>query len=472
MNNQEKEVKKWYQKVPHTYILIFGIIVIATIMTYLVPAGKFAREVLPNGRMIVVPDSFEYIGQTPVSVWSAIKSIPIGFRLSADIIFLILLAGAAFYVMQVSKAFDNGLSILVKKFSTKKNGDSIMIWGITFTFATLGIIIGPEAHVPFIALTTFIALGMGLDIMVGLALVLAAGAIGFAVAPINASTVGTSQAIAGLPLFSGLGFRTVLWFITTCVVAQHIDSYAKKIKKNPELSYVKDIAIPESYKNINLNNVHLDARQKGVIGVLVLVILALILGSYKFGFYLVEMSCIFLIGGILSGIVAGFDGTKTLNLMIEGASKMTFAALIVGVARGIQVVLESGNIADSIIYNLSLAITGLSPYLSGIAMTVVQGIINFFIPSGSGQAMAVMPIMLPLGQLVGLTNQTTIIAFQIGDGVTNIIYPTLGFVMAACGFANVPFDRWFRFALPLVGKIYIVGAIAICIAVAINLGPF
>lgn len=441
-------------------------------MTYIVPAGKFLREKLPSGRLAVVPGSFSYIDQTPVSIWEAIKSIPIGFQLSANIIFLIMAAGASFYIMQSSKAFDNGLSRLVLRFNAQKNGDAFMIWGITFAFSVLGIIIGPEAHVPFIALTTFIALGMGFDIMVGLALVLAGGAIGFATAPINASTIGTSQGIAGLPLFSGMGFRSVFWFFATCIVSDHIFRYAKKVKASPDMSYVTDVSVKNSYAEIDLNNITLSGRQKGVLAVLILMVISLIFGSYKLGFYLIEMSCIFLIGGVIAGFVAGFDGNKIMGLMVEGASKMTFAALIVGLARGIQIVLESGNIADSIIYNLSRSITGLSPYLAGIAMTFIQGIINFFIPSGSGQAAAVMPIMLPLGELIGITQQASIVAFQIGDGVTNIIYPTVGFVMAACGFANVPFDRWFKFALPLVGKIYVLGIITMTVAIAIKLGPF
>lgn len=469
MNSTEK--KLWYQRIPHSYILIAWIIVAATVMTYIVPAGKFVREKITSGRTVVVPESFEYITQTPVSIWEAIKSIPIGFQFSANIIFMIMAAGSAFYVMQSSKAFDNGLSMLVRRFSSHKNGDVFMIWGITFAFGILGIIIGPEAHIPFIALTMFIALGMGFDAIVGLALVLAAGAIGFATAPINASTVGTSQGIAGLPLFSGLGFRFVFWFFATCVVADHIYRYAVKVKENPKLSLVSDLA-RETQEKVDFEEVSLSGRQKGVLVVMVLMIITLVIGSYKFGFYLIEMSCVFFIGGIVAGAVAGYDGSKIMNLMIEGASKMTYAALIVGVARGIQVVLESGNIADTIVYTLSQSIEGLSPYLAGIAMTLVQGVINFFIPSGSGQAAAVMPILLPVGELAGLTQQATIVAFQIGDSVTNIIYPTLGFVMAACGFANVPFDRWFRFALPLVGKIYILGAIVMCVAVAIKLGPF
>ena len=211
---------------------------------------------------------------------------------------------------------------------------------------------------------------------------------------------------------------------------------------------------------------------KAVIAVLLGTIGIIIFGTLKYKWYLQEITTVFFIGSIVVGIVSKMNPNDFVKIMIQGASEVTSGALIVGVARAISIILSSGNISDTIIYSLSMPLQNLPTMVSAVLMSLVHGIINFVIPSGSGQAMATMPIMIPLGDLLNMTRQTATLAFQIGDGITNLLYPTLGGLMAMLAVSRVPFDRWFKFIFPVVLKVTVAGWIYTIIGVAINWGPF
>lgn len=255
----------------------------------------------------------------------------------------------------------------------------------------------------------------------------------------------------------------------TCVV---ISRYAKRIKLAPEKSYAYGIDTTGLGFSKDIAQCHMMGRDWGVLACLLGIFALTIIGCTRWGWYIDEMTTVFILGGIAAGIVAGFGGNKIVNCFIEGARDVVFGAICVGIANAISIVLSQGHIMDTIIYALSKPLSSLPTVIGAILMTIVHGIINFFIPSGSGQAAATMPIMFPIGDLVGMTKQTSILAFQIGDGVTNISIPTMGSLMAVCAIARVPFEKWFKFAVKLVGAIYLVGWIFLAIAVGINWGPF
>lgn len=465
----EKEEKvKFYKKVPHAYVLLLLIIIFSTIMTYVVPAGTFDRAELANGRMAVQAGTFHYIEQTPVGIFDMFKSIPKGMKSSADIIFLVFIAGGMFKVLTSTGAIENGIGILISKFHGKEKSGTNMIYLMTFVFGLLGAVVGYENNIPFVPIGVMIALALGYDLMVGVAIILGGVSVGFATSPINPYTVGTSDFIAELPLFSGMGLRTAFCIVSVAVLAHHISKYARKIKENPEKSLVKGISTEgfEFTKDINLYK--LTGTHKGILAIFVALIIIIVIGVVKFHWYLTEMSALFVITGIVAGIVAKYDSTKIVKTMLEGAAELTLGALVIGLARGIQIVLMQGNIGDTIIYTLAAPLQHLPVLASAMLMSVTHGVINFFIPSGSGQAMATMPIMIPLSDLVGMTRQTAILAFQIGDGIMNLVVPTLGGLLAMLAMARVPFEKWVRFITPLVGKEILVGWVFIAIAVLTN----
>lgn len=467
------EKKSWYKKLPHIYVILFIIIIISGILTWIIPSGEFLRESIPGtSRQVIVPNSYQVIENNGATIFSIFKSIPIGMKMSADIIFLILISSGTFKLIQSTGAIENSLGVFLKKVTGLKHGGILTIWIISFLFSTMGMMVGPEIQIPFTIIGVSIALGLGYDLIVGLAIVMASGGIGFATAPINMSTIGTAGIIGGLPLFSGAGLRTFYWLISTVVVATYISVYAIKIKKNPEYSLTKNIDLTGLKFTKNLNDYKISRKDIKVLIILFGIFFMLILGPLKYQWYLTEISTTFVIGAIITGIIAKYSMNKTIDIFIQGASEMIMAAFIVGFGRAIQVVLEDGKIMDTIIHYLSYPLQNFGPFTAGILMTFVHGVINVFIPSGSGQAAATMPIMFPLGDILGMTRQTSILAFQVGDGITNIIYPTLGSVMAMCAIARVPFDKWVKFSIKLVLLLYIVGWVFLAIAIKINWGPF
>lgn len=466
------ETKKWYQKMPHVCILLLIMIIICALLTYIVPAGQFDRQSIEGtSRQVVIPGSYHAVDQSPVSFMTTFMSFTKGFQGAANIIAMILFSSGAFKVMIKAGMIENLIGSLLNKVGKGKNSGILVIWIVTFVFSVIGIFIGPEVHVPFTVVTVAIALAMGYDLIVGMAMVLG-GSIGFATAPINASTIGTSDAISGLPLFSGMALRTAFWFCATCVTCLIITHYAESVRKSPEKSFAKGIDTTGLAFEKDFSECKMGIRDWGVLACLIGIFAFTIIGCTQWGWYIDQMTTVFIIGGILAGIVAGFSGNQIVDCFVEGAKDVVFGAMCVGIANGISYVLTEGAILDSIVYYLSAPLAGMPSVIGGILMTVVHGIINFFIPSGSGQAAATMPIMFPIGDLIGLTKQTSILCFQIGDGVTNIAIPTLGSLMAVCAVARVPFEKWFKFAVRLVAGVYLVGWLFIAIAVAINWGPF
>lgn len=464
--------KLWYERIPNAFIIIFLIMVLVAVLTYIIPSGQFERIMMENGREGVDPDSFHYIEKSPsmkTSPFDLFRSIPIGMVQAGTVMMIVFLAGGMFKILQESGAMENGIGMAVRKIEEKNISP---YWGLallTLLFGFFGAAVGFENLIGFVPLGIMVALGLGFDLMVGAGAVIGALAVGFATSPINAYTVGVAHEIAGLPTFSGMGLRTIYVLVSLALMYWHMTSYMKKVEKDPTRSLVKGISTEGLTIDRNqLQSYHLDTRGKIMLLAFFSFIAVVVYGVVVHQWYLDEIAALFVIYAIIFAVISGMSSEKMVQTFIKGASAVTGGALIVGLARAIQVIMAQGEISDTIIYNLSLPLRQLSPILSAIAMTIVQGVINFFIPSGSGQAMVTMPIIVPLSDIINVGRQIAVLAFQIGDGVTNMIIPTSGGLLAMLAIARVPFDKWFRFIIGLVVKVYIAGWIILAIATLIN----
>lgn len=467
--NSKVNKKRWWEKIPHTYVILFLMIVVAAVLTWLLPAGQFEREVVEGlSRPVVIPGSYHTVEQSGVGFWGVFKSIPEGMVGASSIIFLIMISTAAFGIITETGALENGIGVLLNKVDRSNISKTAVIWFITFLFSAIGIIVGPEIQIPFTLIGVSIALGLGFDLIVGLGMIMGGGYAGWNFSPINASIVGTAHEITGLPIFSGMGFRFLTVFLATALVATVVSIYAKRIEANPERSYVKDVPTDGLGLSKELHEYKIERKHVSVLIILLGIFIAIVYGSSQLGWYLNEMSTVFLIGGLLAGFVYGFTVDEIIALFIKGVSSAASVALILGIARGIQITLEAGMIMDTIINALSAPLANFGPTVGAIMMSVVTAIVHFFIPSGSGLAVSLMPVLSPLGTIVGVTQQTTVLAFQFGATIPNYIFPTVGATMAMLGIARVPIDKWMKFAVKLTIMMFVLSWILIAVAVGIG----
>ncbi len=460
--------KRWYERIPNPFVLLFIIIIAVGLLTYIIPAGEFER-VNVGGRMGVVAGTYHSVEQSPVGFFDLFKALPIGMVKSASIIFITLISGALFGLLNSTGALENAVGLVVRKIGINKRNR--LIWLITFIFGFMGATVGFENNIALVPIAVLVALALGGDLMVGAGMAVAGIGIGFATSPINPYTVGVGDVIANLPMFSGALLRTGFCIASLAIVAHHTCRYLARIDKDPSRSLVTGIGTEGLALRRPLEEYSLSGRDKVVLASFLIGMATILFGVFTWGWYITEISAVFIVMAVAAGILAGMTSDEIVAKMVKGASDIVGGALIIGVARGIQVILDDGRIGDTIVQALAAPLADLPVTLSAILMTVVHSVINFFIPSGSGQAMATLPIMIPLSDLIGMTRQTAIMAFQVGDGVMNLLVPTLGGLLAMIALARVPFDRWFRFAFPLAMKILVTSWFFLAFAVFINWGP-
>lgn len=467
MENSKK--KKF--KVPHTYVLIFGIIILMAILTYIIPAGQYQKVEAPSGRMVVDPDSFATVESNPAKLFDVLKAFPKGLGAAQSIVFFIFIVGGSFNIITQTGAIEAGIS---KVALSLKGKEMLMIPIIVFIFSIGGGTIGmSEEAIVFVPIGIALSRALGYDAVVGMAIVTMGAAAGFTSGFMNPFTVGVAQGIAEVPLFSGIGMRLVIWVCTLVLVIWYIFRYANKVKNDPKQSYVYELEQEEKGRAIDLGNI----KKMGTRDIIVLLIFAigmgiLIFGVFKYEWYITEIAAIFLAMGILSGIAGGMPFDEIAVKFIEGAKDLATGALVVGLARGILVVMESSMIIDTIVHGLSAAILSLPRTVSAIGMLLVQSFLNLIIPSGSGLAATTMPIMSPVADVIGVTRQTAVLAYQFGDGITNSIVPTSGVLLANLSVAKIKYEEWFKFIAPLMILWTILGCIFMIVAVVTNYGPF
>ena len=460
-----KSKKSFFKRVPHAISMLFCIIVLVSVLTYVLPAGSYER-VLVDGRNAVVPNSYKIMPSTPVNVLDMFKAIPLGFKAAAEIIFIVLAGGIMFGFMEKSKAIENAVGTLVKKLGSKNK--SLVIIIMTFIYGLLGVAVGYENNIAMVPIAAVLSLALGGDLILAAGISVGAMTIGFGLSPINPYTVGTGHKIAELPMFSGALLRSILCFTALSIMAYYNVRYFKRISLHPNKSLGKGLDIAELALSKPVQEYRLTMKNWTVISIFSLGLLIVLYGVFNLHWYINELSAIFLIIALLSGLVSRMSATAMSETLLKSVSMAAPGAFMVGFATSIKVLMEMGNISDTISHQLSLLLQGLPLYASAICMSVSQSVINFFIPSGSGQALATLPVMLPLGESLGLTRQITILAFQIGDGVSNLINPTLGGLIAMLSMCRVPIDRWIRFISPVLISILGIAFLTLIVAVAIN----
>ncbi len=460
-------------QMPHIFVILFVFIFVVSAFTYIIPAGIFDRTEGVEGRSVIVPDSFHTIERTPVSLLDLFVAIPEGFVQAGWVVVLTFCVGGGFLVVKKTGVIHAAIGWLAKKL---KNKGILIIPILMTTFAVIDAFIGmPELCLVYVPLILPLALALGFDSITAAAIALCGSAAGFTAALTNPFTIGIAQKISGLPLYSGAGYRIIVLITTLAVGIIFVMRYANKVRKNPEssLMYEADKKIKEQVLGSDFETVEkINTRQVLAGFSAVALFILLIFGVFSFGWDMPQIGGIFVAIGIVSGLIAGLSGREISEAFFEGCKDVLLGALIIGIARGIIVVMSDGQIIDSVIYGLSLFVQNLPPAITSVGMLAVQSLFNFLVPSGSGQTVITMPIMAPLADLVGLTRQTAVLALQFGDGISNIFYPTSGYFMASLALARVPWEKWAKFMFPLFMIWTLVGAIFLIIAQMIQWGPF
>lgn len=458
-------------KIPHTYVLLFILIVIVAVLTHVIPAGVYDRAEDPEtGRIFVVPDSYHEVERSPVGFFGIFKAIPTAMTEVGYIIFFVLLIGGAFGMINGTGAINAGIGSIVQKSS---GSGKVMIPVVMFVFSLAGAILGSaEEMLPFYPIIISLALALGFDSIVGTALVLVGAGAGFAGAFLNPFTIGIAQGISGLPYPSGAWLRLIAYAVLLIASIIYVYRYAVKIKADPTLSVTYHQDKNHDHR-IDINELEdFTTKHKIVLVTFLLGLIVLAYGVVQLGWYITELSAIFLIIGVACGLIGGTRPSKLAENFIDGAREMTYGALIIGIASTIMVIMREGNIMDTIIYSLANVVSSLPGFLSAIGMFIVQSLINLFIPSGSGQAAASMPIMAPLSDAIGLTRQTAVLAFQFGDGFTNVISPTSGYFMAALAIGGIKWEDWAKWFFPLFMIWNAIAILFLSFAAIIGYGPF
>ena len=442
------------KKFPNALVIMIGFILLSAALTYIIPHGHYERITNPETNQVtVVPNSYKSIEGEPVSILKTVLSIPEGIVSRADLITLILLIGGCFYVVEKTGALKEGIAYL----TTKLNGkEEIVLIIISLLFLIAGALMGlQEEIIAMMPVLLYLTARLGYNAFVAIAISFGAAILGAAFSPINPFAVVIAQKETGLEFLSGSGYRLIILAIAFIVYMFMIIGYANK-NKVEKIDEENEILQKVSIRSITILT---------LVG-LAFVILIIGMMQYNWGFN--EMSAEFFALGILVGLIGKLGVNGTIETYIEGFKELVFAAMIVGFASSISIILKEGMIIDSIIFGLFTPMQYLPKSLAAISMMLSQSLLHFPVSSYSGQAILTMPILAPLSDLIGISRQVCVLAYQYGAVLTDLIYPTQGALMAIIAIAGIPFDKWFKFIFKFVLVLLAVGAIAI--AVAVNIG--
>ena len=468
MSNSKKQKTKDKKSI-NPFVLLFSVLVVMAIFSYIIPAGEYTRT-LVDGRNVVVPNSFQTIARTPVGFLDIFSAVHDGMVESAPIIFYVIIIGGMISVMNSTGSLDALLASTSKKLAKKR---LLFISALVLLFSLGGTLIGMgEESLIYIPIVVPFALAMGYDVLTGVAIVMLGMCAGFTTAIINPFTIGIAQGIAELPMFSGMGLRIALYVILYIAVVAFLYRHGEKVRKDPSIGVwdVHNIYTKSSDKEDT--NIKLETKHKLILLSFVVGMIILVFGVMKFNFGMSEYSGLFILMSIAMALIWRMSPETYIKYFLNGACDILPGALIIGVARGIVVVLTNGNIIDTILYYSSTLLQHLPTSLSVIGMFIVQGAIHLLVPSGSGQAMLTMPIMIPLADLLNVTRQTACLIFTLADGLGNTWIPTSGILMAVLAMSKIPYSKWIKFLLPLLIGQYIVAIAITVLANMLNYGPF
>ncbi len=463
MQPEEKQKKKW--KTPHTFVILVAIIIIAAIATYLIPAGEFTRfKDAATGKTLVEAGSYHRIASNLLNPLLIPSAIYTGIVKSASTITFMLIIGGAFEVITSTGA----LTALCKKLSKTFSKHKYAVIPVFLTlFSIFGFTMGMSSEVMiFVPIGITLALFPGLDKVTGTAMIALGAAVGFTAGILNPFNVGVAQDIAELPLFSGMAYRIVILVILLAATSAYIIIYAKKVAANPEKSVIYGIQEDTEYTFEDVS----DSISKSQIAVLVIMAAGfgiLIYGLSKKGWYFEEMSGLFIFMGIACGLVSGYGPSRIAKEFGNGAKGIVVGCLIIGIARTVEVILSDAKILDTIVYGIVNIVNVMPGSIKAVGMFICQSLINCVIVSGTGQAAVTMPLMVPVSDLVGISRQTAVLAFQLGDGFSNSVLPMSSSLMGYLAVSKIPYSKWLKFMMPLfliwtaLGCLFMLGALII-----------
>ena len=461
-------------KLPHTLVLIYIMVALTVAATWIIPGGEYDR-VEKEGRTVPVAGSYHRIESRPQGLSGLFVSPAKGFVDASAIIVIVFIVGGAFAVIQKTGAITAVIHNLAFKFG-RSRALRVLLIPVTMTIFSLGGAVWgmSEETMPFILVFVPLALSLGYDTIVGVAIPFVGAAAGFAGAFFNPFTVGIAQGIAGLPLYSGLGYRLAVWAVGTAIAVFIVMRYAARILKEPKSSPTYDEDLERRAKFVGtapvVERVPVTAAQKRVLFVFAVGFGFMIYGILRYQWYIYEIAGVFLAMGIFSGILGKLKGDEIGRAFVEGAKDMVNAALIIGTARAVLIVAQDGKILDTILAALAGAISNFHPLVSAQIMFVAQCIINFFVHSGTAQAALTIPIMAPLGDLVGITRQTAVFAFQLAEYI-NPVLPTSGVTMGVLGLAGLRWEKWAKWLVPLLVLWVLFAALTLIPPVLMKWGP-
>lgn len=456
---------------PDVRVLLFSFTVLAAILTWIIPAGEFDTEKVGDITR-VIPGTFHYVEQCPQNIWDVFNATVMGFTKQASLIAMICFVGAAIYMMQETRAFELAFRHLMRKFK-----NVYLLIFILMVFISIGGATGIFAN-PAVALVPIgivLSTSMGMDKAVGCLMIYWGAYSGFNVGWAVASTIGTAHSIAELPLFSGYQMRIIFHILNTGMSFFFLAKYAASVKKDyrNSISYYPGMTQSDivglSDQGDEANNLE-KLTWKQILSLLsmVVAIIAVVIGSINYGWSFTHYSTVFFMATIFMGIINGYNPNKISRIFVKGFSKMIPASSVVGFANGISTILSAGKILNTIVYGLSIPVGHAGAVGGAVVMFVVNFFINCFIGSGSGQATAVMPIMVPLADVTGITRQVAVQAFQFGDGLCNSITPTATTLMACLSLADISWDRYIKKFWPLFLCQVLMAAISIAILQAVG----
>ena len=440
-------------KVPNTYVIIAVIIALCAVLTWFVPGGQYVKA--DDGTL-----SYEAVDAVP-QTWQVLSAVYHGFVKQAGIIVFILVVGGAFWLLNATGAVEAGIQRFIARIGKR---DVLVLVALTVLFSLAGAVFGmSEETIPFVGIVVPLVVSMGYDAFMGMLVVYVASNVGFSSAFLNPFTVGIAQGMADLPLFSGMGYRIFCWAFLTLLMVVFVCFYARRTKKETS---------PLAPSELGRSDKTLTRRQSWILVVLLLTVVALIVGVTCWEWYMPEITGLFLGMGIVCGIIAGFSANKIADELIAGARDILSAALVVGFASGIIVILQDGKVVDSILHGMQEGLDGSSPVASLSAMYGIQALINFIIPSATAKAAITIPIMAPFADMVGVSRQAMVLAFQFGDGFTNMVTPTSGVLVAALAMARIPYAKWVKWVWKGVLVLLVLGLLLLLPTALLSMAEF
>lgn len=438
---------------PHTLVVVMLLVVLVLALSWIVPSGEYQRakvETSQGVRSVTVAGSYRQVPKVYLGPQMVLESPIKGFMDGALLICFLLMIGGSFAIFQETGAVEFGIKRLTDSLTARPYLEGLLIPVLMIIFSLAGSIFGmSEEVIPFVIIFIPLARRLGYDSIVGVSIPFLGAAAGFAAAFFNPFTVGIAQSIAGLPLYSGLGYRLVSWVIGTAVVIAYVLWYARRVKRNPELSPVRDIDLArEAVESHDTGPGTWDAKHVATLALFVASMVLLVVGVLKWQWYIDQIAVLFLGMGIGLGFAGGLGPSRVARTFVTGAKDMVGVVFIVACARALLVIAQEAKILDTILFSASGTLSMLPLGIIAQVMFLIQCVINFFIHSGTAQAALTMPIMSPLADLVGITRQTAVYAYQLCEFI-NPILPTSAVTMGVLGAGKIPWERWAKWFLPL-----------------------